>query len=124
MLGCCSESDPYRGAPALDPRGFRERGMDDRVRGHLNDHRVRKVDYCFNGCGTVVGIALIVVSVALFLITQNAFGWSGKLTFFYVLYGGIGVAGGLLTVLSIRWMIQSCQKSFEYDRMAYDALRS
>lgn len=84
--------------------------MDDRVTGHLNDYRIRKVDYCCNGVVTVVGVFLMLFAAWLFLVAPNPVGRVS------ILYGGAAFFGAILTVVSIKWMVESCQKSIEYDR--------
>jgi hypothetical protein len=118
-LNCCgNQPNPLRGATPLDIRRFNEPDMDARVDRHWLDHKVRKIDYCLNGLLTVVGMAMIAFSIAMILLTHSSFGWTLQLVPFYILYGGVGVLGCGLTLLSIKWMIHSCKQSNEFDRWA------
>lgn len=104
MFRCCGHTELNQ------TNEYRELPMDDRVMGHLNDYRIRTIDYCCNGIVTVVGVALIVFAAWLILVTQSPH-WV-TLT----LSGGTAFFGGVLTILSIKWMIESCQKSNQYDQ--------
>ncbi len=114
MFSCCSHTDE---STVAGSSYYHEQRMGDRVSGLLDDRRVRKLDYVFNGCATIVGVTLIAFAIAMVLPTYQVSGWTVQLAPYYVTFIGVGVAGGLLTLLSIKWMLESCRKSRQYDAL-------
>ncbi|MCH9626682.1 MAG: hypothetical protein S4CHLAM2_03100 [Chlamydiales bacterium] len=116
MFSCCSQPPQ-----SVIESTHREADMGDRVFGLLDDRRVRNLDYIFNACATVVGVALIAFAIAMVLPTYQALGWTMQLAPYYVSLMGVGIAGGLLTLLSVKWMLESCRKSRQYDAIVAQA---
>lgn len=107
---------------ALDWTSHKLSSQKEKISEYLDDRKVRKIDYIFNMCGTVLGVGLIAFAIALFLMTHNVYGWNVVVAPFYALMGGVGIVGGILTLVSIKWMIDSCKKSSRNDSIMSAAL--
>ena len=76
----------------------------------LQSRRVTCVDLGCNVVVTVIGLAMIIFAVVVFTTTVQKFGWVTSKVPLLCTMGGVGIIGTVVTILSIKWIVESYQK--------------
>lgn len=98
----------------LDTSDLSPPTMADKVGETFLSRRVKCMDFGCNGVITLVGVALIAFAVVTTILSSSAYGWTLKMTPIYALLGVTGLAGVVLTVLSIKRMVTACHKQGKF----------
>ncbi len=84
--------------------------MSDLVGETVQNRRVTCVDLSCNVVVTVIGLAMIIFATVICVNIAQEFGWSTSKIPLYSIMGAVGIAGTVVTVLSIKWIVEGCEK--------------
>lgn len=76
----------------------------------LQSRRVTCLDLSCNGIATVIGLAMVIFAAVIFGNTAQEFGWATNKIALFSIMGAVGVAGIIVTILSIKWIMEGYQK--------------
>lgn len=108
---CCGSSQSPRVPASPDFRGPR---MSVLVGETVQGRRVRCVDLGCNVVVTVIGVAMIIFAAVMLSTTAHQYGWIVKASAHYCTLGVVGVAGIVVTGLSIKWILEGCHKRNQF----------